>query len=90
MGIINILLIVISLTQLIIFTFIGGLSFLFSGLDKLMNYDPEFDEKKKKHSAILDVLGAALLLFFDGFFWFVIWPVAVAVAYYNLNLPTFS
>lgn len=85
----DIILGILVITQLIILPFVGGLSFFFGGLNDLLNYDAEFDEKKKKHTAILDVvLGSMLLLFFNGFFWLILWPIFVI--YYNLNLPTFS
>ena len=82
----DIIIVIAGITYLFLIPFFGGLIFFFGGLGFLANYDPEFDDPKKKHSAILDVvLGAALLLFFNATFWLAIYPLVVA--HYNLNLP---
>jgi hypothetical protein len=74
---------------LFLMPFVGGWSFFLGGINALADYNPEFDELKKKHTAILDIiLGSVLLLFFNGLFWFVVWPLVVS--FYNLNLPIFS
>lgn len=66
----------------------GGM-FLCGGLNVLIDFDPNYDSKNKKHRAILDViLGSALLLFDNLFFWLILWPFVVME--FKLNLPTFS
>lgn len=81
--------IVAGVFYLFLAPFVGGWAFFLGGANALADYDPEYDESKKKHTAILDIiLGSVFLLFFNGLFWLVVWPLAVA--YYNLNLPIFS
>ena len=78
----------VAVIYLCLIPIFGGLVFFFGGISTLLNFDPDYDELEKKHSAILDVvLGAALLLLFNLFFWLVIYPAAVFN--YNLNLPVF-
>jgi hypothetical protein len=89
MDIIFVLVVIVVVVYIFIAPFVCGLTWFFGGLDFLLNFDPDFDERKKKGSAILDlILGTALLLFQSGMFWLVVWPLIVM--YYNLNLPTFS
>jgi hypothetical protein len=83
MGIVFLIVIVLFMFT----SFVAGLYFLCGAFGKLSSYDPEFDERGKKWRAILDlVLGIALLLFFNGFFWLVLYPLGVLC----FNLPTFS
>lgn len=80
---------VIIIAYLFLMPFVGAWAFFLGGLNDLTDYNPEYDELKKKHIAILDIiLGSVLLLFFNGLFWLVMWPLVVT--YYNLNLPIFS
>lgn len=85
----DIIILVAGIIYMFLIPFFGGFVFFFHGFNKLINFDPDYEDSKEKHSAILDVvLGAALLLFFNAFFWLALYPLVVA--YYNLNLPIFS
>jgi hypothetical protein len=80
--------IAIVLAWFLIVPFVGGWYFFIVGLQAMVDYDEEFDVPKKKHGAILDIiLGTALLLFYNAFFW-LLWPLFVLMS--GLNLPTFS
>jgi hypothetical protein len=80
---------ILAFFQFVVMPFAGGLRFLFCGINFLLNYDPEYDEKGKKYSAMLDILlGTVLLAFFHGVFWMILLPGFQMT--FNLNLPTFS
>lgn len=84
----TIILVVMSVTWFFLMPFCGGLMFLYGGLNYLVNFNPDYDDPKKKWRAALDiVLGAFLLFFFHAVFWLIVYPNIVA--YYGLNLPTF-
>ncbi len=80
---------IIAFIQFVVMPFVGGLKFLFGGITFLLNYDPEYDEKGKKYSAMLDILlGAVLLAFFHAVFWMILLPGIQMT--FNVSLPTFS
>lgn len=77
----------LGLIYIIFMPMVTGWAFLLCGINKIAAFNPELDKTDKKRGAALDIiLGLALLIFHNLFFWLALWPLLAL----QFNLPSFS